>query len=464
MEALFPILVGAIAASVAYLVTSFRRQAQMEAWQRTAQQLGLDHVTTTAARLFDGGSLEGDSGVLHVRLEPYRRGKYEHGTRIVVTGFGHGYGGLWLRREGLASAFEKNLAGEREIELGDEAFDREVYVLGQPAMAFAALGPDARPPIARLLAGRVAAPPGQPVSVDASLGGDKLEVRVRENGFSSGNRERLAAILGSVLDAARPLVVRGELPVRIARNAEQEPDDGARLKAVTFLSREFPTHPATQERLRAALVDPSDEVRLRAATMLGEAGRETLLELATGVAAGACAPRAIAALGPRLTPEDLVRILRAALAAGIVRRETTLACLELLSQHGTAEAEPVALEALAVDDAAIVAAAARALGRVGSVAAVAPLLEAGGRGPRSACRQAIAEIQARLPGAGAGQLSIAGGEAGALSLADGEAGQLSLAGVEASPLPVPGDEEPLRPPAATEPDPPITPPPPRLRE
>lgn len=199
MEALFPILVGAIVASVAYLVTSSRRQAQMEAWQHAARQLGLEHVTTTAARLFEGGSLEADSGLLHVRLESYRRGKYEHGTRILVTGFGHGCGGLWLRREGLASAFEKNLAGEREIELGDEAFD-----------------------------------------------------------------------------------------------------------------------------------DPSS--------------------------------------------------------------------------------------------------------------AVAALLEAGGRGQRGSCRQAIAEIQSRLPGAGAGQLSIAAGEAGALSLAEGDAGRLSIAEAEASPLPLAGED------------------------
>ena len=74
-------------------------------------------------------------------------------------------------------------------------------------------------------------------------------------------------------------------------------------------------------------------------------------------------------------------------------------------------------------------AAARALGRVGTVAAVAPLREAAERRGdlRSAARQAIAEIQARLAGAEPGQLSLAGGEAGALSLADGEPGRLTLA-------------------------------------
>jgi hypothetical protein len=74
--------------------------------------------------------------------------------------------------------------------------------------------------------------------------------------------------------------------------------------------------------------------------------------------------------------------------------------------------------------------AAKALGRVGTVAAVAALreaMQAGGNLPSSAGRQAIAEIQARLKGAEPGQLSLAGGEAGALSLAGGEPGRLSLA-------------------------------------
>jgi molecular chaperone DnaK (HSP70) len=44
-----------------------------------------------------------------------------------------------------------------------------------------------------------------------------------------------------------------------------------------------------------------------------------------------------------------------------------------------------------------------------------------------AFRQAIAEIQVRLPGASPGQLSLVGTEAGRLSLARDEPGQLSLA-------------------------------------
>jgi hypothetical protein len=108
---------------------------------------------------------------------------------------------------------------------------------------------------------------------------------------------------------------------------------------------------------------------------------------------------------------------------------TARACLEALGQRGRPEAEGLLLEALRSEEAPVSVAAAQALGRAGTVTAVAPLLEAAERSAdlRSAARQAIAGIQARLAGAEPGQLSLAGGEAGALSLADGEPGHLSLA-------------------------------------
>jgi HEAT repeat protein len=107
-----------------------------------------------------------------------------------------------------------------------------------------------------------------------------------------------------------------------------------------------------------------------------------------------------------------------------------MACLSGLARLGHGEAEGLLIEALRSGDPQVTLEAARALGRVGTVSAVSALHEAmAPRGDlvRSAGRQAIAEIQARLTGAAPGQLTLAGGEAGALSLADGEPGRLSLA-------------------------------------
>ncbi len=221
------------------------------------------------------------------------------------------------------------------------------------------------------------------------------------------------------------------MAARIASNLRAEPEAGARLRGVLMLSREFPRHAATREALLAAREDASEEVRLRAGMALGEEGRGTLVDLVARAGTDdSCAARAIAALGDRLPAEQAEAALRRALGeAG--RPQTAQACLEALGRLGRPEHERLLLEALRSDDLPVSIAAARALGRAGTVAAVPPLREATSPGVpgelRSAARQAIAEIQARLTGAEPGQLSLAGGEAGALSLADGEPGRLSLA-------------------------------------
>ena len=113
--------------------------------------------------------------------------------------------------------------------------------------------------------------------------------------------------------------------------------------------------------------------------------------------------------------------------------QTARACLEALGRETAGpDAEGALIQALQYDQAALRVAAAKALGRVGTAAAVLPLKEAAERFSRDrelsrATRQAIAEIQSRLPGASPGQLSLPGTEAGQLSLAQEEAGQLSLA-------------------------------------
>ena len=88
-------------------------------------------------------------------------------------------------------------------------------------------------------------------------------------------------------------------------------------------------------------------------------------------------------------------------------------------------------------------AAAVALGRSGSAAAVAPLrrLETASTDAahRRAARQAIAEIQERLTGAFPGQLSLSEGESGQLSLAEDEAGRVSLPEIDD---PTPSREDP----------------------
>jgi hypothetical protein len=430
VEPLFGLVVAAVAASIAYLVSSERKRAHLRIWRDAARRAGLTDVEEAEGGIFEGEHVAGLAGPLRVRLESYRRGKYENGTKIVVTGLGHGAGGLSLRREGLSTAFEKRFIGEREIEIGDPQFDAEYYVQGQAPLALALLDPGTRRSLGALMRGRVAVPGRGSIEVDPSLSDGVLEVQVKESGFSD-NRERVPEILAGVLEVARLLIKPPDVAARLASNLQAEPEAGARLRGVLMLSREFPHHPATREALLAAREDPSEEVRLRAAMALGEEGRTTLLALVESAGTDdACAARAVAALGDRLSAGQAEAALRRALG-GAGRPQTAQACLEALGRSGSPEHEPLLLEALRSDDPAVSIAAARALGRAGTVAAVPALREtttAAVRGElRSAARQAIAEIQARLTGAEPGQLSLAGGEAGALSLADGEPGRLSLA-------------------------------------
>ncbi len=265
----------------------------------------------------------------------------------------------------------------------------------------------------------------QPVSVRGSVADGMLKVEVPERGAGATS---FAEILLAVLALARRLVAPRDIALRLATNLLNDPEPGFRLNALVTLAREYPKHPATRRALLAARKDMSAEVRLRAAMALGEKGRETLLALVADEATNdACAARAIAALGEGLSSEEAAKALRRALDVG--HAETAIACLAILGIRGAGASEDALLAALLcpLDDVRI--AAARALGRSGTVAAVPELLRAseGESAELShAARQAIAEIQSRLSGAAPGQLSLAGGEAGALSLAEDVAGGLSL--------------------------------------
>jgi HEAT repeat protein len=414
-------------ASLGLYMSSRRRRAHLRVWRRAASRARLTEVRVEDGSLFEGEHLLGRSGDLQVRLGRYKRGDTEEGTKIVVSDPGRAASGLSLRREDFSTTLGKRVMGEREIEVGDPAFDEEYYVQGEAPLALALLDAGTRRRLAVLLRGSVPVTGRKPVVVDASLSDGVLEVRVKESGFST-NRERVPEVLAHVLEVARQLVAPRDVAARIASNLRTEAEAGVRLRAVQMLAREFPGHPATREALLAACEDASDEVRLYAALALGEEGRETLLGLVESAQTGdPCAARAIAALGERLPAERVEAALRRALR-GAVRPQMAQACLEALGRLGRPEPESLLLQALASEDRAVSVAAARALGRAGTVAAVAALREAAGRGGdlRGACRQAIAEIQARATGAEPGQLSLAGVEAGALSLADGEPGRLSL--------------------------------------
>jgi HEAT repeat protein len=430
MEPFPPMMVAACVSLAAMLAAVGRRKARIRSWHRAAAAARLDDVRS-GSRL-GSAFVEGRSGGLHVRLEGYRRGRYEAGTRIVIQGLAR----LSVRRESAATAIEKRFLGETEVELGDPAFDRQCFVNASAPLAFAVFGPEARRLLASALAGHLQVDEHHVLGARASLSEGTLRLECRDGWSTSG--ERVSELLRGGLRLARQLTLPPDLPLRIAQNLKREPEPGVRLTSLLTLAREYPTNPATRPALLAARDDASAEVRLRAALALGEEGRATLLALvASETTDDGCAARAVAALGEQLPEAEATRALRLALDSG--RSETARACLETLGTRSSTTAEATLLAALWNAEVPVRIAAARVLGRVGSVAVVRDLLTMSESGPgevRSAARQAIAAIQSRLPGASPGQLSLAGGEAGALSVVEDTAGGLSVVEDTAAGLPI----------------------------
>jgi len=420
---------------LALLVSRLGRKT-LQSWQDAATSCGLrvEKTSNPWGRLW----LEARDEQLAVRIQvPEGRRKYGCQIVVVMPPGPPGFSGVHIRRE------ESKPRGAREIEIGDEPFDKAFYVVGPERLLTALLDVEMR----QLL-----------MSVNAetlALAIVRGELGVGTFGY------RIADLLPFLLDIARRCAQPLDVARRLVDNALHDPDVGVRLRNLLVLAREFPGEPATLEALRTACADKSLRVRLRAAQGLGAEGREVLLELAESLADDAISAEAVASLDRELPVERTRALLLQALRRRL--HKTARACLEALGgststedvdtlakvmsrEHselaavaaralgrtGSPAAEPPLLQALQSQTRDLQVAAADALARIGTTASVLPLKQAAERSAHDpallkAARQAIAEIQLRLPGASPGQLSLASTEAGQLSLAPTEAGQLSLA-------------------------------------
>jgi hypothetical protein len=462
MGPLLGLLTASMGGSLVYLIMFFRSRERAEAWQRAARAAGLTSVQASGSMGFNS-RLTGLAGPLRVRLESYQHGKNESGTRIVVGGLRHGSYALTIRPEGIGTAIEKTV-GERETEVGDEAFDNAAYLQGEPALIHALFDADTRRLMRRLLLGqlRVEGPRGATeLRVRAGVSDSELRVEIRESLFG-GTLESIPAVLVLMVDLGKRLMRPDDLAAAIAANTSREPLPAVRLANLQLLARQQPTHPATRTTLLAGLGDDNAAVRLQAAISVGPEGHATLQEFTTreDVSDGIAA-RAIMVLGQEFPCKTAIIRLRRAREVGQSR--TARACVDVIGKAGTGEAietlvgvlaasqeelavaaanglgttpseesERALVAALDHEAAAVRVAAAEALGRIGSPQAVASLRECAATHRfdgtlRRATRHAIVEIQARVTGASPGQLSLAAGDAGQVSLADeDQRGRVSL--------------------------------------
>jgi HEAT repeat protein len=456
-------LVGLAPFATNVLLARRRERERIAFWSSTAQEAGLTAIEPKR------GVLEARAGALRLRISSYEE-KETQWTRVEVWG-PRLAPGLTLRREGAGFLGRR---APKEIEVGDEGFDKVVSVQGSLTQALALLDPDLRHAFATLMGGRLDLRGHRLLWITGQLDDGVLRLNLPEHMpllrrpvddqktppagevYLDGSYT-LAAALRAAVDLAGRLVVPADLAARLAANLKAEPEPGVRRKALARLLSEFPEAAVTEAALRAGRDDPDADVRVRAAVALGKQGRDVLLAVAAGEGAeDSTTARAVAALDTSLTLAETKELLKSALRTR--RLHTARACLGILGRLGGAEAGHTLAKVLLVEKSELGEAAAQALAAAGDPAAEAPLLRALAEGPpelsraaasalgrvgtraavlplrsaeqhaalRAAARQAIAEIHSRLAGAEQGQLSLAEGEAGRLSLVDGEAGHLSL--------------------------------------
>jgi len=404
-----------------------RRRRTNGAWSAAAKQLGLEVSLAFDFRM---------SG---------------HGLTIAGTP-GHGmtyeFGGLpWDLSFGSPEWFARNGESLRRVSVGDELFDLRVHVRGAEE--------DVVPLLDR--ATRIAL-------IEFVESGGRAEWGKLK--FSPSRLERDPETL---VEAARSMLALGERLTQPGRrklllaNATGDPVAGVRARNLEVLAARFRDSEEAHAAAQPGLDDPSAAVRFVAADV--ERGEKSMAVLRGIVVDARVEPQLRAEAFARLVDfygyakardlvpaalEQPIRLLRraAAVAAGdahdleqverlcrSLREEPAWlieAVVTALEKLGDARAEPALIALLGHSDDAARTTVARALGVLGTVKAVEPLLPLTKgllqTGLHAAACDAVRRIQERLGDADAGRLSMAQAEgpSGALSIAS-EGGELSVA-------------------------------------
>lgn len=401
--------------TVAALVAGRRSLAAM--WLEAGRAAGLSRLQVRT-RAGWPMCVEGSRGPLTVRIRSlYIREVAETATLLEVRG-------VTSRIALIPVTLASRVARERDVRIGDAAFDEAIVVTGDEAVAAAVLDGRTRELIRELFAPRIVT---EFPRVEADRG--RLDPGCLVVERMLGNQAVwLASYLEGVLTLAVRLREPSDLASRLLANVQEDTDASVRLTNLRLLLRE-PDSQARRTALQNAVGDVDEDVRLEAAIELGASGRPALLRIATDARAGdTCAARAIETLRSAFPADQAGTVLAQAL--GNRRLRTAAACIESLGRRGPDQAEAIG-RVLAVEHGELARVAARALGRVGAAPAIVLLHEAVERLPRDrALREAATEatvaIRARLVGAGEGQVSLAGDEPGRVSLARDEAGRVSV--------------------------------------
>jgi hypothetical protein len=398
---------------------------QRATWADLARARGLA-VSNSPKHFLAAASVVGRRKPITVTITPYG-GVGLTAASVTIDGLPKP---LRVAHRSIRTEAARLVAGDGLV-LGDPRFDETFVLDGDPLVLRAAFDEETRAAALRLFGSR------QSVAGELALGGMGSLTGV------SGGTLRVACSDASIprtpepeelLRLALALVDRlsgAQVEERLAAIARRDSVNAVRLAALELLRDERPGHPVTREALVAGCADAEPFIRLTAATALGPRdGRAALQPLASSTAVSdELSAGAVGALRSALAPDDA----RAILAESLRRRRplTAAACVDRLAHEGSAHADAIA-RVLAGSGGPLAVAAARALGRCGTAAHVPVLRDAeraaaGFAELATACRGAVAAIQARPGEASPGQLSLAS-EGGEVSLADEARGRLGLAG------------------------------------
>jgi hypothetical protein len=282
---------------------------------------------------------------------------------------------------------------------GDLEFDRTVRVTGDPMVALAVLDFGMRAWLRELAAAGV------------SVQWGRIKCRITD---PSKLPERIQSMvkLGDLLSLHAPKVAD-----RLAHNAVWDDLPAVRLKCLELLQERFGEEEVARKASRDALRDRSPEIRLKGATFLAQT--DAVLAIASDPALDVSLRVRACTYLLRHSPsergqaiEGLGRLLDG------VDGDTAVAIAGLLAEVGDATAEPVLLKLFERDSESVRIAAARALGRVGTVSAVEALRAQSGGIFRSDLKRAAHEAIAHSssPWCGrAGPPFAAGGKSGGRS-------------------------------------------------
>lgn len=355
-----------------------------------------------------GGVLTGERHGLSVRARFLRPiiGVNESGLEVIISGAALPLG---VRFDSLARTSALGPAPARPPgpplgPSGDAELDLSYRVGGDAADLYACLDPEVRRLMINL-AGR-----------EVSLSYAEQRLEYRDEFFRPAEAAQLLELVRHLLRLGRALGSADEvdLQVALAERVRADPERGIRHGALAALLDGF-SGSATAEAVRAEILLGADvTARIIAAARGGAGGAGVLLSVITGDAPArerASALTALEGLTDGGAPEE------GAGTPGVA----------------VADVEALALGLLADRSAEVAAAAAGVLGRLGSLAAVEPLLAVQGvltsRELESAALHAARVIQERYGGQpGLLSLDHAGYAEGGLSLAKGtgEAGAVSL--------------------------------------